>query len=59
MLLLLLRGKGETPVIENLESVIRDSSIQTLRLPTNIQFRKAHAFVNMNCRCIDALSILH
>jgi hypothetical protein len=33
-LLLLFRGKDETPDIENLGSVLRDSSIQTLRLPT-------------------------
>jgi hypothetical protein len=32
LLLLLLRGKAETPDIENLGSVLRDSSIQTLRL---------------------------
>ncbi len=34
MLLLLLRGKDETPDIEDLKSVLRDSFIQTLRLPT-------------------------
>ncbi len=33
--MLLLRGKDETPDIEDLGSVLRDSSIQTLRLPTN------------------------
>jgi hypothetical protein len=33
-LLLLLRGKDETSDIEDLGSVLRDSSIQTLRLPT-------------------------
>jgi hypothetical protein len=34
LILLLLRGKDETPDIEDLGSVLRDSSIQTLRLPT-------------------------
>jgi hypothetical protein len=33
----LLRGKDETPDIEDLGSVLRDSSIQTLRLPTSNQ----------------------
>jgi hypothetical protein len=34
--MLLLRGKDETPDIEDLGSVLRDSSIQTLRLPTPV-----------------------
>ncbi len=34
MLLLLLRGKDETLVIEDLGSVLCDSSIQTFHLPT-------------------------
>ncbi len=34
LLLLLLRGKDETPDNEDLGSVLRDSSIQTLRLLT-------------------------
>jgi hypothetical protein len=33
-LLFLLWGKDETPDIEDPGSVLRDSSIQTLRLPT-------------------------
>ncbi len=34
LLLLLLRGKDETPDIEDLGSVLHDSSIQTLRQST-------------------------
>ncbi len=36
LLVLLLRGKDETPDIKDRGTVLRDSSIQTLRLPTSI-----------------------
>ncbi len=38
VVVLLLRGKDETPDIEDLGSVLRDSSIQTLHLPTHVYY---------------------
>ncbi len=36
--MLLLRGKDETPDSEDLASVLCDSSIQTLHLPTTFNY---------------------